>query len=166
MSTSTRNGQCCTYRDALALPAQHDEVLEHFLRMGVDVGDLVDPGHLASAIDQVGDPLGKVRILLVGPTLGAVGSADGPVNVAEERESKTLGVGENLVVGRCVKTRPEALSPGSGKLLASITEALSLPSSAGGRRLGIPPQDDPRPTQIAQSDRAVLYVRKDELRRF
>jgi hypothetical protein len=67
------------------------------------------------------------------------------VDIGEQREPEVLRVGERLVLGRRVEAGAEDLGAYLGELGASVTEALSFPRSASGRRLRVPPQHDPGP---------------------
>jgi hypothetical protein len=114
--------------------------------VGLDIAYLVDLGDVAIWVDEESDALGEVGILLVRASLRAVGFADRPIHIREQRETELLGVGERLVVGWGVEADPDDLGAGGNELWASITEALSLPSSAAGGGLGKPPQHDPGPS--------------------
>ena len=132
--------------------------------MGGNVLHVVHLGDHALRVDQVREPLGKLRILLVGSPLDAVGTTDGAVDVAQQREVEALLLRELEVLGGGVEAGAEDLRTGFGELWASITEALSFTRSARRRCFGVPPQHDPRAPQVGVMDGIPGLVREREVR--
>lgn len=132
--------------------------------MAAGVGHLVHLAHHALGVDEEGDAFGEVGVLLVGPAFGTVEAADGVIRVAEKRVREAVFGAEGPVLGLRVEARAEDLGAERIELWASVTEALPFTRSAAGGGLGVPPQDHPRPAQVAERDRVALVVRERELR--
>ena len=130
-----------------------------------DVLHVVHLGDHAVWVDQVREPLGELRILLVGAALDAVRTTDGAVDVAQQREVEALLLRELEVLGGGVEAGAEDLGAGFGELWASITEALPFTRSARRRCFGEPPQHDPRTAQVGEMDGIAGLVREREVRR-
>jgi hypothetical protein len=85
------------------------------------------------------------------------------VDVRQQPVGEALGLGEGQVLLRGVEGDAQDLGTGLGELWGSITEPLSLQRSAGRRRLGVPPQHDPRATLIGQANGVPVLIRKGEV---
>ena len=66
-----------------------------------------------------------------------------------------------VVLGR-VERRGEQLGAGFGELGGSVTEPLPLLRSAGGERLGEPPEHHPSPRQLAERNGVAVLIRQGE----
>jgi len=122
------------------------------------VADLVDEGNDPVGIDQERDALGVVRVGLVGAALDAVRVTNLTIDVGQQAKAEVLVRGERLVVRRCVERGSDDRRTEFVELWASITEALAFARSTAGRRFGVPPQHDPRATQVAEADDALVLV--------
>src|SRR5262249_17991874 len=88
-----------------------------------------------------------------------------PVDVGEEWKRKAVLVGEPEVpFGGIERDAHDSRSFGF-ELGGSVTEPLALGRSTRGERLWIPPEHDPRASEIGQGDRVAGLVGKRELRR-
>lgn len=110
------------------------------------VGDFIDAGDDAVGIDQERDAFRIERICFVGAPLDTIFAPDPAIDVGQEPKTELLICRERLVVGRCIERRSDDRGAEFGELWASITEALALASSTGGRGFGVPPEHDPRAT--------------------
>jgi hypothetical protein len=81
--------------------------------VGANVGHLVDLGDLAFRVDQVGDALGKVRVLLVRSPLDAIGPANRTIRVGQQVEPELLRLGKRFVFGGRIETGAENLGADS-----------------------------------------------------
>jgi len=133
--------------------------------MSGDVPHLVHLGDHAVGVDQVRDTLGEVRIRLALPSLDAVRTPDGTVDVAQQREVEALLLRELEVLRGGVEARAEDLGAGLGELWASVTEALPFTRSARRRGFGEPPQHDPRTAKVREVHRVAGLIREREVRR-
>jgi hypothetical protein len=155
---------CSVRRFHRTLRRERTNVGEDLVGMGADVGDLVDLGDRAIGRDQERHPLWVLRILLIGSAFDAVRLTNGPVDIAQQRETESVFFGEDEVLRRGVEARAEDLGARRLELWASVTEALPFTRSAAGGCLGKPPQHDPRTPQVAESHRVAPLVGKGEIR--
>jgi hypothetical protein len=96
------------------------------------IGDLVSGGNSAVRVDQVGDPLWVVGVLIVSISHYQVLLANRLVGVAQQREPEVVFLLECVVVRRVVERDAKDLAAGVVELLSLITQALSLKRSTGG----------------------------------
>jgi hypothetical protein len=86
-----------------------------------------------------------VRVRLIGTALDAVRVTGDAVHIGEQAEAELFVGREGLVVVWSVERGSDDRGTEFGELWASVTEALAFTRSTAGRRLWVPPQDDPRP---------------------
>jgi len=115
--------------------------------MGGGVDLRVGLAHLAVGADQVADPACRGRLGVVGR---AIGEAELPVGVAQEREGEAELLGEGRVGLLVVEAGPEDLDALGVVLRDSVAEPATLGRSAGSVRLGIEPEDDVLPAVVRQ----------------
>lgn len=114
------------------------------------------------AANDIRDPprvLGLLRVTR------AVGEADFPFDIAQERERILELLREGAVVGRRVEADSEDDGAFRQVLGMKIAEPATLEASAGGVGLGIEPEDDILASVVGQTNGAVLVVPHREFRR-
>jgi hypothetical protein len=140
------------------------DVREHLVGVRGDIRHLVDVRHHTFGIDEKGDPLREVLVLLVGPAFDAVLAADRAIDVAQQREIEAVLLAELEILGGRVEAGAEDLGSGFGERWASITEALAFTRSARRRGLGVPPEHDPGPPFPLEVDGVAGLIGKREVR--
>ena len=128
--------------------------------MCASVGDLVDTGNDPIGIDQERDALRVLRIRLVGEALDAVRATNDAIDVGQQPEAELLVRRERLVVRGCVERCSDDRGMEFVELWASVTEALAFARSTAGRRLGVPPQHNPRAAQVIEADDAFVLIQQ------
>ncbi len=116
--------------------------------MASGVVNLVRLGDDTFGVDQVADSLGEVGERFVGSPLSAVGGANRAVSVGQQRERQISILMECVVVFRAVEGDAEDFGADFEESFGLITQAVCLHCSTGGRRLGVPPQQYPRASQL------------------
>jgi len=111
--------------------------------------------------DHVGDPARVLVLLRIG---GAVGDADLPLRVADQREREVELFREALVLFPRVEADAEDLGVLCLVLLDEVPEPGTLDRSARGVGLRIEPEDDLFAAQVAQPDGGAAMVDAFEIR--
>jgi hypothetical protein len=132
--------------DDLGRPRAGVHALVPLLDLAVPVDDHPDPGRT-----------------LLGVDVGAVGGADRPVGVADEREVEVELLGEGLVLGRAVEGRAED----DGVLAVVVGLQVAEPATLGGsaRRvgLGVEPEHDRLAPVVRQLHGVAVVITPGEL---
>ena len=118
--------------------------------MHLDVLDLVGLPDRAFGIDEVGDALGPARGAVGWVRQHVVGRSHLSLRVGQELERQPAGLCEELVLGGGVERRSEDLRPRLLEPLGSVTEPFPFLRSAGGGRLGVPPEHHPTAGEIGE----------------
>lgn len=111
--------------------------------MARDVGYPVGLDDMPLGVDQVSPPLRLLWESLFGSSLRLVELADLPIGVGQKPEREPIVLGEGAVVLGRVERDPDDLEACFGELRGSVTEPPALQRSAGGERLGEPPERQP-----------------------
>lgn len=131
-----------------------------------DVGDLVGLADNPIRVYQIGNSQGEVGALIVGGSGDLVCGAGTSVDVGQKPVVKVFRLSEDFVLFGSVERRPQDDAIGSRKLSGPVTQALALTSSTGGRRLWIPPEQNPMALLIGQGHLLPILVRETETRCF
>jgi hypothetical protein len=142
------------------------EVGQHLGRESGCVGHVVGLADDSFRVDEVGSPQCEIGALVVALAYHLVLCADTLVDVGQKVESERLGIGERLVVSRCVEGGAEHDEVGSRDLGGPVTQALALDRSAPGRGLRIPPEEDSVTPEVGERHGCAVLVREAEVRGF
>lgn len=102
--------------DASSLGLSSKDVVEDFLGVTRDVGDVIGTVDDALGIDQVTEPLGVICELMVGGTDDFVALARNLVGVRQQTVRELLRLGERQVVFDGVERRTKKYRVGGNKL--------------------------------------------------
>ena len=122
------------------------------------VGDHIDPPDGTGVVDEEGVASRVLRVLLVRWANDAVGGSDLLVDIAQQRVTEALCLGEFEVLGGRVERGTEDDAVGSSKAIGAVTQRLSLDRSTGGRGLRIPPQQHPLPAEVGEAHLGAVLV--------
>jgi hypothetical protein len=129
------------------------------MRLRIDLGEGVPDD--AVRPDHVGDP---ARVLVPGGVAGAVGEAERPVGVAQQRERKVEFPGERRVFRDAVERGSQDDDIAFLELGGQVAVPATFPGSPRGVGLGVEPQHHVPAPEVGQGDVPPLVVLRGEVR--